>query len=73
MEPRGVELLTLRRAKARILLLCMFIAVQNYLQISIFSLEEYRECSPLFVWVSALIGVLRVRDGGEALLRAVAS
>jgi hypothetical protein len=30
----------------------LFADVQKLLQISIFSLECYRECSPLFTWVS---------------------
>ena len=50
----------------------MFAVVQKYLQISTCSLRSCRPCSSLFVWVGVLIGVLRVRRGGEALLRVVA-
>ena len=34
-----------------------FVVVQIYLQIGIFSLLSRCGCSPLFVWVSVLIGV----------------
>ena len=37
----------------------LFTAVQKLLQISIFSLTGYRECSLSFVWVGILIGVVR--------------
>ena len=66
----------------------LFATVQKYLQTGTFSLSMSRGCSPLFVWVGVLIGVvavkltlwrsslgrpvagpLRVRGGGEALLR----
>jgi hypothetical protein len=47
--------------------------VQRYPQIGAFSLRSCRPCSSLFVWVTVLIGVLRVRGGGESLLRVVAS
>jgi hypothetical protein len=33
----------------------LFVTVQKYLQISIFSLRGYGECSPLFVWVGVLL------------------
>ncbi len=65
-----------------------FATVQKYLQTGTFSPSMSRSCSPLFVWVGVLIGVvavkltlwrsslgrpvagpLRVRGGGEALLR----
>src|SRR5919112_5988024 len=33
----------------------LFVGVQKLLQISIFSLAGYRECSQLFVWVGVLL------------------
>jgi len=41
--------------EGRSLLSWLFAAVQKLLQISIFSLTGYRECSPLFVWVGVLL------------------
>jgi hypothetical protein len=36
-------------------------------------LESCRPCLSLFVWVGALVGVLRVRGGGGDILRVVGS
>ena len=41
--------------EVRSILSWLFAAVQKFLQISIFSLTGYRECSPLFVWVGVLL------------------
>jgi hypothetical protein len=41
--------------EVRSILSWLFAAVQKLLQISIFSLEDHRECSPLFVWVGVLL------------------
>jgi hypothetical protein len=43
------------------LLSWMFAVVQKYLQISIFLLRSCRPCSPLFVWVGVLTGVVAAK------------
>jgi hypothetical protein len=51
----------------------LFVDVQKYLQNGVFDSRNICRCLPLFAWVGALIGVLRVRGGDETVLRVVAS
>jgi hypothetical protein len=54
VEPRGVEPLT-SAVQSQIHIVVVVPVVQKLLQVSIFFLAGYRECSPLFAWVGVLL------------------